>query len=679
LISLLALFGALLLLPATALAASPALSGQITDPGGRISSADVARVSAAIEALRSSSGINLRVYLGDSMNGADPAAYAKTMATDNGLGTHDALLTVTFSDREYAIWVGDGLTGVISTDKIQSILTGSVAQSLRNGDTAGAVIAAANGLGTVSSIPNAPTANSGTGTTTPPAPSKPFDWGGLLMLMLVIVGVVIFCVLAVILLLFAVAFSRAHAAAGSLGSQVADLRKQASAALVAADAAVQSGSQDADFAEAEFGSAIAAPAKTLVANMATKSKQAFALAATAEDPNTADPAPDDADLTGSVFDRFFAARVDRRAVAQKRIYAQVLEDAKAINDALAAQAASLAALRAAESDLPGKVPALREALAAARSAIAAAKPRASALAARSASAYESVKTNIDGADQLAASAEQDIATAITGAAPGASGPDRGAGTIAADRASGRLDKIKVLLAALDTMSGSVDTAAADLPARLRTAASEIERASHADTGNDVAGEEKAVTGAQNYLDTAKRLSASDPYAADQAAISALAAADAVLGQIRDAQAARARREAAAQEAYRSAQRSLDEAESYVNSHHSTVRSATRHQLEDARARFSHFDDHTNIATLVASMAVLTAVQHDASGAYSAARQDVSDHEDTYSSYSSGSSYSSHDTSFGGGLSSGGGFGGGGGISFGGSFGGGGGISSGGHW
>ena len=667
-----------LLLPATTLAASPQLSGQITDSGGHIASTDLPRVSAAIDALRSSSGINLRVYLGDSMSGVDPAAYAKTMATDNLLGNHDALLTITFSDRQYAIWVGDGVTGITAA-KIQSILTGSVAQSLRNGDTAGAVIAAANGLGTMNSVPN-PTADVGGGSTTPQAPAKPIDWSGFLMVLLIIVAVIIFVTLAGLLLLFALAWSRAHAASSKLRTQVADLHAQASTALVAADAAVQSGSQDADFAEAEFGSAIAGPAKILVGNMAARSKDAFALAATAEDPSTSDPAPDDSDLEGSVFDRFFAARVDRHLTAQKRIYAGVLDAASAINDALTAQSTSLAKLRAAEKDLPGKLPALREALAAARSAIAAAKPRAAALAARSASAYEPVKTNIDGAGHLAGSVEGDITTATTGAAPGASGPDRGAGTIAASRASDRLDKIKVLLAAIDTMAASVDTAAADLPKRLVAAAVEIDKANHADTHNDVKDEERALSGAATDLAAAKRLASVDPYAADEAAISALTRADAVLGTIRDAVAARERAEAAASEAYRSAQRVLDKAESYVKSHHSTVHKATRNKLEDARERFSHFDGHTDIATLIASMAILQAVQHDAIRAYSTAQQDVSDHEDTYSS-SSGSSYSSHDTSYGGGggTSFGGGFGGGGGISSGGGFGGGGGISSGGGW
>ena len=329
------------------------------------------------------------------------------------------------------------------------------------------------------------------------------------------------------------------------------------------------------------------------------------------------------------------------------------------------------------------MPVLRTRLATVTTAVNAGQANALALQRRSASAYESVKTNIKGATDLLALAKTDLDFAARGALPGAAGPDRGAGTLAAGRAAGRLDKIGVLLDAIKTMTNAVETATTQLPAHLRNAAAEIAKAARADTNNDVQGEERTISVAQKDLDQAQTLVDADPYQAEELAMSALTRADAVLEQVRDAVEARQRQEAAAQEAYRKAQRAVEQADSYIKSNKSVVSGAARRKLAAAQQSLQQYPSGMSVAQMVAAMVMMQGIQRDAQKAYDDAQNDVSAHEASEDSYSSHDSYhgghgsgSSYDS---GGSSSGGSWGGGGGISSGGSFGGGGGISAGGGW
>ena len=83
------------------------------------------------------------------------ADYAQQTAATNSLGVDDALLVVAMDDRTDYIWVSDSLDE-ITDDELDAILTGELEPRLRDGDPAGAAIAAVEALGRAADSP-APT------------------------------------------------------------------------------------------------------------------------------------------------------------------------------------------------------------------------------------------------------------------------------------------------------------------------------------------------------------------------------------------------------------------------------------------------------------------------------------------------------------------------------------------
>jgi len=697
-----------LTLASSAVAAnSPKLAGQVTDltTGGKVNVSDPT-ITSSLNSLASAHGVTMEVLLADSMNGVDPGAYAKQVATDNNLGDHQALLVITFSDRQYGMWVGSGITNVGATD-INNVLNGAVKQHLLSGDTAGAIAAGADGLGVIiASNPvggggNAATPAAGGNTTpvAPSAPQKPIDFSGFLLVCGILLGGIVVLLLVGTGALFFAGWLKSRKGASALAAKMDALSSAAAKSFVDTDEALKSADQEIDFAGAEFGDKIAAPYRQSLTGLQTSMRDISTLQAAVNDADfglagaqgsasapvsayskaktTLDEG--EAEYGWNIFGHFFAARANPVISAKCDAYQTILDKTAAINKTLSAQMAQIANLRDLEKTLPKRVPGLTASLDNTKKAIAAAVQRALALSGRSKSAYKTVATNIDGARKLADLAGADLAIAqqaVSSVAP--TGAIEGAGTLAAASAEGRIAKIAVLIGALDAMAKEVDTAAAALSGHLTSAKAEIDKAAIADHNNDVSGEEKTVAQAQALLTQARMLSHSDPYAADQVALAALKLADSVLDQVRDAVAARVRQEEAAKEAYAAAQRSLTQAQSYINSHRSVVNSSARSSLERANGQFAAYNGELSTAQMIAAAATMAAIAHDAESAYSHARSDVADHEASEAA----SSYSSHDTYSGGGFggsSSGGSWGGGGGISSGGGFGGGGGTSSGGGW
>lgn len=675
-----ALLLCLVLAPAVAAADPPTLTGTITDRAGSQVQADDPTITRALTSLSEGHGVSLKVLLDHSMNGADPNTYPKTVATANNLGDHEALLVITFDDREFGLWVGEGVANVSAAD-LSSILNGAVKEHLRNQDTAGAIVAAADGLGLVLNA-NAGGNNGGNGgnsgaTPVPAQPSAPADFSGLanflgLLLILTIAFIVIGLCSA-----FGLAWWKARAAVRAIRVRRAALSAGSAQAFLAADEAQKSAEQEVDFAQAEFGDEIATPYRTHLVATAGELQKIATLQAAVSDPGFGhDPAADasDDDRPRGLFGRFFAARTDRAVAAAITAYTSIQTRASAVSTSLAALVAEIAQLRELQHSLPSRLPGLKTALAAASAKISAATPIDAALAKRSPSAYRTVAVNLAGAIQLHDLATADLASAAAALAADASGPASGQGALAAQRAADRLAKIGTLLAALTTMRDEVEKAANALPGHLAAAEAEIGKATRADTADDVRGEETEIAKARAILGAAAATATSDPYQADQLALKAAATADAVIGEVRDAISARQRREAAAREAYASAGQSLTQAKSYIASHHGVVSASARSDLESAEQRFGSLGSSPSTAQLLLALALLNSVQGDAEQAYSSAQSDVAEHE----AAEERSSYHSYDSYHGGsGISSGSSFGGG--TSFGGSFGGGGGVSAGGHW
>ena len=134
------------LLAGTASADPPTISldtpGQITDNAG-VLDGDTADVDAALERLRTETGVQLFVVFVESFDGTPSQEWADQVARTNGLGLNDALLAVAVGDRQYAWSVADGFP--LDDAQLESVAAGRIETRLQEGDWAGAAVGAADG------------------------------------------------------------------------------------------------------------------------------------------------------------------------------------------------------------------------------------------------------------------------------------------------------------------------------------------------------------------------------------------------------------------------------------------------------------------------------------------------------------------------------------------------------
>ena len=135
-----ALLAAALAPPAVLADGEPKLQTGVTDAAGVLPTADEARITAALQALRDQQNVQLFVAFVDTTGSATVTDFVQSTAEVNSLGNNDALLLVAIGDRSDALWVGPSLDA-ITNDEIDSILGDSVEPRLADGDFAGAVLA----------------------------------------------------------------------------------------------------------------------------------------------------------------------------------------------------------------------------------------------------------------------------------------------------------------------------------------------------------------------------------------------------------------------------------------------------------------------------------------------------------------------------------------------------------
>jgi uncharacterized membrane protein YgcG len=119
----------------------PKLDRRITDIAERLDGvAD--KVTDAIEDLEARRGIRLWVVTLRSIEGDDPALFAESIASANELGSSDAVLFISFDDRQFGLWAGEDLA--LSVDRIDQLLV-PLGDALRAGDVgAGVAVTASN-------------------------------------------------------------------------------------------------------------------------------------------------------------------------------------------------------------------------------------------------------------------------------------------------------------------------------------------------------------------------------------------------------------------------------------------------------------------------------------------------------------------------------------------------------
>lgn len=427
------LIGAVLALgaPVAAWAEDPVEFGAspVVDTVGALG-ARLDEVEAAIDANADASGRQLFVaYVSEFTNPEAADAWANDTAIANNMGAEDYLLAVAVDGRTY--YLSADSEASLSDADLQRISQDVIEPELRDGDWAGAAIAAADALG----------GGSGGGG------SSGWGWVWFIVIVAIVVGVI------------AIVLSRRRRRQGTEGAtgaepagppppSIEELRRQAGSALVQADDAVKTSEEELGFAVASYGEEATAPFRTALDGAKAKLAEAFALQQQLDD---VDPDTD----------------AERRAW-----YGGITRLAGEADALLDEQAERFDALRALERNAPAELQRVRGEADAAAARVGPAGERLAALAAQyAASALAPVADNQSQAQARLAFAEQELSEAAAAVAAGRSG-DAAVGIRAAeesvDQASLLVDAVDRLAADLSTADRAVEAGVADLERDVQT-------------------------------------------------------------------------------------------------------------------------------------------------------------------------------------------------------------------
>jgi uncharacterized membrane protein YgcG len=274
-----------LALATTALAADPPrLQGAITDQTG-VLSGETAAIQIALDDLLARHNVQLFVLFVATTSDLTSTEFADETARLNSLGADDALLLVATDDRTDAIWVSDSLD--ITDAELNDVISDQLEPALRDGNFAGAVIAAAGGLGAAADPGVTPTEapKPTPGATEPPGGGQTSSGAGLLGL----VGLVLLALGIVILLVWLASRFSVWREAEERDRRTGALAREANAQLIAIDDRVRASDQEAGFVEAQFGGDEAAPFRAAVALARTELGGAFEIRQRLDDDQPEDP------------------------------------------------------------------------------------------------------------------------------------------------------------------------------------------------------------------------------------------------------------------------------------------------------------------------------------------------------------------------------------------------------
>ena len=120
------------------------LSKPVTDPAGALTSEQTAEVKSAVQSLQAARDVRLWVVYVDAFD-VPPGQWARKTLSLTKMGERDAILAVATKQRKYAFLVGPAAANR-SDQAIADMRTNDIEPKLREGDFAGAAVAAATGL-----------------------------------------------------------------------------------------------------------------------------------------------------------------------------------------------------------------------------------------------------------------------------------------------------------------------------------------------------------------------------------------------------------------------------------------------------------------------------------------------------------------------------------------------------
>jgi len=544
------------------------LENELVDRVGALSGRE-AEVRSAQDAL-AGDGLQLWVVYVASFSGRDAAAWTDETAGDSDLGVRDVLLAVATEDRAYYLSV-DASAPV--TDAQVDAITADVERYLREGDWAGAAVAAASGLSAAVGG-NVPTA----GPIVTPGPGQPQPGEG---------GAGGFAVVALLLLVATVAvvaigvwlFRRGAGggagearrpgpapAPGTLEAEIAalepkELESRANTELVETDDAIRDSEQELGFAEAQFTAEEVAPFRAALAKAKEELTAAFAIRQRLDDGEKEAP-------------------TERRAMLE-----ELVVRCERAQRALDAEKDRFDKLRDIERQAPELLAAMPARLADLERSLEAARADEVALGAYAESNGAPVRGHVVEAEKRLAVARQAITEGSAAAAKG----DAVVAGRGARLAENALGQAAGLLEAVANLRRTLDGTHARVAAELDQAEPELARAEGAIAGGAPGGESLAAR-----LEEAKTLVASarahlagpapDVVAALADATKANAIGDELLAGLRSAEEAARRTTTALEGVIRDAQAAITQAADLVATRRSAIGGQARTRLAEAGRR-----------------------------------------------------------------------------------------------
>jgi uncharacterized membrane protein YgcG len=435
----LAVIAAGLLLAPSADAQPPfRLPGYVTDNDGLLSNSGRAAVTSAVNRLYADRHIRLWVVYVDNFSGLTALNWAERTMNISELGDTDAVLAVSSAERGYAFLVPSTIR-TISESQVDHLRRNQIEPALRNGDWAGAAVAAANGL------------------------NRPPDYTGRIVLLAILAAIVVAVVLLLIVTRRRARRRRAAALAAARRVDPTDANALAAvppqafddlsrSMVVDVDNAVRTSTNELALAIDEFGDEGTRPFTEAVNNAKAALAQAFTVRQQLEDAVPETPAQRRELLIRVIVS---AARADRELESQTDAFEKLRDlviNAPSRLDGLTQQYVELSArLGPAQQRMAELHKEFDDA------------------------ALSSVAGNVTGADERMAFADRNIGTARDLAGQAQSGKQAGL-VDAFHAAESALGQARALLDAVDTAAGDIRHAIATLPSAMADIQTNIGRA-----------------------------------------------------------------------------------------------------------------------------------------------------------------------------------------------------------
>lgn len=550
-------------------------------------------VAQALDQLFADTRVDLFVAYVSSFDGVnDTSTWADQTAVANGFGDNDVLLAVATDDRQYQLSVGTDF--VLDDAQLAEVQNTAIEPSLRENDWAGAAINGATALQqSIDGEPlSAPVITPGEAR---PGSSSSGPPGWLIVLLVLVVLAAVVTVIGFVLR------RRGRVAAVKAGPPAAEevptaqLKREASSALIETDDAVKTSGQEVGFALAQYGAAAAEPFQAAVSTAAGKLSEAFTLQQRLDD---AEP-----DTEEQV----------------RAWYRSIIALCAEANQSLDEQAENFDQLRQLEANAPAALAAQETELAAVNARLDRARAGVAELAGRyTAAAIDTVADNPEQAAERLTFAT----TALTEARNRLGAGDASAAAVGIRAAEEAIDQAQLLVDAVDRLAADLRAAESGIPAILADLESDLGTARALPGGGTAVP--AAVTQTERALtEVRSRLAAPpvNPIELVRLLETTNAGMDAALQGARDAQLQAQRLNQALTQSLQAARSQVSAADDFITARRGAVGAEARTRLAEA-ARLSAQAESLAPSDPAAALAVSQRAGSLAAEATAMARRDV---------------------------------------------------------